>query len=76
MRLGCYCFGSKTVRVAFDDDGASSAFKHKTKQKSGFFFQVQEMQMTNNAQARSAAGDDGRAIYAEGGEVDDGDGLG
>ncbi len=32
--------------------------------------------MTNNAQARSAAGDDGRAIYAEGGEVDDGDGLG
>lgn len=33
--------------------------------------------MTNNdAQARGAAGDDGRAIYAEGGEVDDGDGLG
>ncbi len=29
-----------------------------------------------NVQARSPAGDDGGAIYAEGGEVDDGEGLG
>ncbi len=29
-----------------------------------------------NAQAGGTAGDDGGAIYAEGGEVDDGEGLG